>query len=166
VLLTTVPVGSWDAAVQVIAWYRARWLIERYHFVLKSGCRFEQLQLETAARLQRALAVYGLVAWRLLWLTYQARAEPDSPCTTILATHEWQALACTLLQTPLPPPTPPTLRQAVRWIAQLGGFLARKGDGEPGVQTLWRGLRRLDDIAATWLLLHPPAAQPPTSTYG
>ncbi|HUI87078.1 MAG TPA: IS4 family transposase, partial [Anaerolineales bacterium] len=40
-------------------------------------------------------------------------------------------------------------------IAKLGGFLARKGDGPPGVQTIWRGLNRLSDIAATWRLLHP-----------
>lgn len=63
-------------------WYTLRWVIERFHYVLKSGCHIEQLQLETAARLQRALATYALVAWRLLWLTYQARvpaAQPASP---------------------------------------------------------------------------------------
>jgi hypothetical protein len=154
VLLTTLPVTGWDDAVQIVRWYRARWLIERYHFVLKSGCGIEKLQLESAERLQRALAVYSVVAWRLLWLTYLARQQPDEECTVILARHEWQALYCTIHQTLIPPATAPTLRQAVRWIAQLGGFLARTGDGEPGVQTIWRGLRRLEDIAATWLLLH------------
>ena len=48
----------------------------------------------------------------------------------------------------------PTLREAIRMIALLGGFLGRKGDGEPGVKTIWRGLRRLHDIAATWKLAH------------
>lgn len=167
VLLTTVPVTGWDDAVQIVRWYRTRWLIERYHFVLKSGCGIEKLQLESADRLQRALAVYCVVAWRLLWLTYEARQQPDEVCTVVLARHEWQALYCTIHQTPLPPATAPTLRQAVRWIAQLGGFLARKGDGEPGVQTIWRGLRRLEDIAATWLLVHRAAPdQLDDSTYG
>lgn len=55
---------------------------------------------------------------------------------------------------PIPPAEPPTLTQAVRMIARLGGFLGRKGDGEPGVKTIWRGLRRLHDIAATWKLAH------------
>lgn len=55
---------------------------------------------------------------------------------------------------PVPPDTPPSLRDAVRWIAKLGGFLGRKSDGEPGVKTVWRGLRRLHDIANTWDLLH------------
>jgi transposase-like protein/transposase Tn5 family protein len=151
-LWTTLPVTSWDEAIAVVAAYRARWLLERYHFVLKSGCGIEQLQLETAERLERALAVCCIVAWRLLWLTYQARETPDLPCTEILASHEWEALVCTVQGTPVPPADPPSVREAVRMIAQLGGFLARRDDGEPGVKTIWRGLIRLNDIAATWLL--------------
>ncbi len=79
-LLTTLPVLTWDDAMWTVEWYSRRWLIERYHFVLKRGCRIAQLQLETCARLQRALATYGIVAWRLLWLTYQARRQPGVPC--------------------------------------------------------------------------------------
>jgi hypothetical protein len=152
-LWTTLTVTDWDDAVRVAEIYRHRWLIERYHFVLKSGCGIEHLQLETGDRLERALTVYSIVAWRLLWLTYQARVTPEESCTAVLATHEWQALVCTIQQTPVPPPTPPTMREAIRLIARLGGFLARTGDGEPGVKTIWRGLIRLDAIAATWLLL-------------
>lgn len=102
-LLTTLAINCFEDVVQCLRWYSYRWLIERYHYVLKSGCRLEQLQLETAERIQRALATYTIVAWRLLWITY----------------------------------------------------LARKGDGEPGVKTIWQGLRRLHDIAQTWLLLSP-----------
>jgi hypothetical protein len=150
--------------VQVLRWYSYRWLIERYHYVLKSGCRLEQLQLETgdseallrsADRIQRALATYTIVAWRLLWITYLARYHPETPADTVLATHEWQALYCTIHKTPQPPLSPPSLNTCVRWIAQLGGFLARQGDGEPGVKTIWQGLRRLHDIAQTWLLVSP-----------
>jgi len=151
-LWTTLPVTTWDEALAVVQAYERRWLIERYHFVLKSGCGIEQLQLETAERLERALAVCCIVAWRLLWLTYQARETPDVPCTEVFARHEWQALVCTMHGTPVPPAQPPSLREAVRMVAQLGGFLARKGDGEPGVKTIWRGLIRLNDIAATWVL--------------
>lgn len=158
-LLTTLPVATFEDAVQCVEWYCARWLVERYHFVLKSGCRVEDLQLETAARLQCALATYSLVAWRLLWLTYEARQQPTTSCATALEAHEWQALYCTIHRTPTPPALPPTLHEAIRWIAQLGGFLGRTRDGHPGVKTLWRGLRRLHDIAATWSLLHqlPPS---------
>jgi len=156
-LLTTLPVNRFAQAMQAVRWYSLRWLVERYNFVLKSGCRIEELQLETADRLQRALATYGIVAWRLLWLTYEARRNPDAPCDTVLEAHEWQALYCKTHDTPVPPATPPTLHEAVLWIAQLGGFLARRHDGDPGAKTIWRGLRRLSDIASTWELAHRPA---------
>lgn len=159
-LLTTRRVETFAQAQQCIAWYSWRWLIERCHFILKSGCRIERLQLETAERLERALATYCVVAWQLLWLTYQARAHPEERCETVLQPQEWQALQATITQNPLVGDQPPTLQQAVRWIAQLGGFLARKSDGEPGVQTIWRGLRRLEDLSSMWLLLHPPPSAP------
>jgi hypothetical protein len=156
-LWTSLPVPDLDAALRCVRWYSDRWLIERYHFVLKSGCGLEKLQLEEAARIERALATYCIVAWRLLWLTHAARQTPDIPCDRVLNRPEWQALYCYIHKTSRPPTTPPTLRQAVRWIAQLGGFLGRKSDGEPGVKTIWLGLRRLADLAAMWQLLMPSA---------
>mgnify|MGYP001252730798 CR=1 FL=1 len=157
-LATTLKVTSLAEALECIDAYRLRWLIERYHYVLKSGCQIEQLSLHTPDRLLRALAVYAIVAWRVLWLTYEARQAGDQPCDVLLKPHEWQALYCVIHQTATPPDAPPTLHQAVIWIARLGGFLGRKGDGFPGPKTIWQGLRRLDDIANTWLLAHtsPP----------
>ena len=152
-LLTTLPIECLSDAVGSVRWYSYRWLIERYHFTLKSGCRIEELQLETADRIERALATYSIVAWRLLWLTYEARVNPELPCDRVLETYEWQALYARLHKSQTVPSQPPSLRQAVRWIAQLGGFLGRKGDKEPGVKTIWRGLRRLHDMSETWKLL-------------
>lgn len=154
-LFTTIPVESMDAVQRCVRYYTYRWLIERYHYVLKSGCRVEELQLEHADRLHRALATYSSVAWRLLWLTYEARQNPEQSCEVALASHEWQSLYCYVHRTTQPPASPPSLREATLWLAKLGGFLARKGDGAPGVKVLWRGLRRLTDIAATWQLFHP-----------
>jgi hypothetical protein len=154
-LLTTIPILGLADATRCVQWYSFRWLIERYHFVLKSGCRIERLQLETAQRLERALAVYAIVAWRLLWLTYQARLSEQQSCAIVFEPHEWQALCCIVLGSSSPPKHPPSLQTAILYVARLGGFLARKRDGPPGVQTIWRGLCRLSDIAATWLLLHP-----------
>lgn len=91
-LLTTLPINTFEQACQCVRWYSFRWLIERFHFTLKSGCRIEQLQLETAERLLKALATYSMVAWRLMWLTYQARLAPDDTCEAILLTHEWRLL--------------------------------------------------------------------------
>ncbi|BCU09960.1 hypothetical protein OA58_11665 [Microcystis aeruginosa NIES-88] len=77
-------------------WYSYRWLIERYHFVLKSGCGLEKLQLETGRRIEMALATYSIVAWRLLWLTYQARLHGEESCESFLEEHEWQSLCATI----------------------------------------------------------------------
>jgi len=151
-LLTTRPLPTGEAALETVRWYAARWLVERYHFALKSGCKVEELQLRAADRVERALALYAIVAWRLLWLTYLARAAPEVPCTVALTTDEWQALYAAIHQTRSLPPRPPPLGQAVRWIARLGGFLGRAGDGEPGLKVLWRGLQRLEDLTLGWHL--------------
>ena len=72
-LLTTLAIETFEQAWQCVFWYSLRWLIERFHFTLKSGCRIEALQLETAERLLNALATYSIIAWRLMGLTYHAR---------------------------------------------------------------------------------------------
>ena len=157
ILLTTLSVNSLDDAHQIVRFYTYRWVVERFHYVLKSGgCHFEDSQLRTVEALHRLLAVCSRVAWRLLWLTYQARQTPDAPCTVALSETEWQALSAFVAQSPVPAELPPTLQQAAHWIAHLGGFIGRKSDGNPGVKTLWRGWQRLQDIVATWTLFHPP----------
>jgi hypothetical protein len=154
-LLTTCPTPTWVEACERVEWYAARWLIEVYHKILKSGCRIEARQFEQAARLKRYVAVDSVVAWQGLYLTMAGREMPNLPCTTILATDEWQALYCFIHQVSQPPITPPTLRDVTRWIAQLGGFLGRARDGQPGTTVLWRGLQRLHDIVVSWQLFHP-----------
>jgi hypothetical protein len=155
VLLTTMPVKTFADAVEKIQWYVQRWKIERYHLTLKSGCTVEELQLETLERIENALAIYSVIAWRLLCVTYEARLEPEAPCTVVLENHEWQALYCMVNKTPNIPDNPPTLNEAIRMIAKLGGFLGRKGDGQPGVMVLRRGMKRLHDISQMWLITHP-----------
>lgn len=156
ILLTTLPVTNLEAAYRIVRFYTYRWLIERFHYVLKSGgCRFEDSQLHTVEALHRLLGLCSRVAWRLLWLTYQARQTPQAPCTVALSEPEWQALTAFVNRSQTPAPAPPSLQEAVRAIARLGGFIGRKSDGEPGVKTLWRGWQRLQDIVATWLLFHP-----------
>ena len=152
-LLTNTPVTSFEEAYRVIGWYCGRWQIEVFHKVLKSGCRVEACRLETADRLCRFVALMSVIAWRLHWMTYINRCQPDLPCTLVLTTIEWEALYMRIHKSNQLPDTVPTVRQAVRWMAQLGGFLGRRSDGEPGVTTLWRGWQRLQDIAATWYLV-------------
>jgi hypothetical protein len=143
-LVTTRRVSTRAAAVQVVGWYARRWLIERYNYVLKSGCRVEELQLGTRDRLDRALATYAVVAWRVLWLAYAARGDDPGSCAEALDPDEWRVLQIQSGEEPTE--SPPDLGTAVRWVARLGGFLGRKADGPPGVRVIWRGLRRLDDL--------------------
>ena len=89
-LLTTVPITSTEEALSLLEWYAARWGIEVWHTVLKSGCRIEDKQLETADRLKRCLALYSVIAWRILYATMLARVVPDLPCTVLVDEDEWQ----------------------------------------------------------------------------
>lgn len=152
-LLTTVPTPRVDDVIERVHWYTCRWTIEVWHRVLKTGCRIESRQLETADRLAVALTLYSIIAWRILYATMLARTAPDLPCTVILSQDEWQALYCNVNRVPEPTATAPTLGEAVQWIAKLGGFLARKSDGEPGPQVLWRGFQHLPYITDMFLIM-------------
>lgn len=153
-LLTTIPIESLDQACMCMSWYSCRWVIETYHKVLKSGCRVEERQFGDTENLQRYLALDAVVAWRVLFLTMLGRNQPELLCTIILDNDEWQALYCFLNHTRQPPQKIPSLQEATRWIAQLGGFLGRKSDGFPGSMSIWRGLQRLSDITEAWKVFH------------
>ncbi len=156
-LLTNTAVASFAEAQQVIGWYCCRWQIEVFHKVLKSGCRVEDCRLQTADRLHSFVALMSVIAWRLHWMTYINRCQPDLPCTAVLTDVEWEALYMRIHKSKRLPNEVPTVHQAVRWIAQLGGFLGRKSDGEPGVTAIWRGWQRLQDLAATWEIVKEQA---------
>jgi hypothetical protein len=117
-----------------------------FFHVLKNGCRVEALQLATVQRLERALALFMVVAWRIARLMRLGRTCPDLEAELFFEGAEWKA-AFILNKKPLPK-TPPRLNEVIRLVAKLGGFLGRKGDGEPGVKTLWQGLQRVMDFAA------------------
>jgi hypothetical protein len=141
-LLTDIPVSTDDEARAIIEWYRARWEIEIYFRVIKNACHIEALRLQTANRLYNAMAVYLIIAWRLHMLTMLAREQPEAPCNQVLSDEEWQTIYIMQKEKP-PPKKPPTLREITRMLAMLGGFLARKGDGEPGTKSIWIGYANL-----------------------
>jgi len=156
-LLTTLPMPELTAAVTVLGYYTLRWKIEVWHKILKSGCRIEARQLESFERLERVLRVDAIIAWRVLYLMTQGRAHPQLSCTVALEDYQWKALYAFMKKAPPPPSDqPPSLGQALLWVARLGGFLARKNDGHPGPQVLWRGLAKLDTLAQAWLAFSSP----------
>src|SRR2546422_2362275 len=95
-----------------------------------------------------------------------ARAVPEMPCSVLLELDEWQALYCAIHQCPTPPEEPPSLDQAVRWMAQLGGFVGRRRRDQPGTETLWRGVLHLIEPTQKYLIIRAEAAistqTPPT----
>ena len=145
-LLTNRKLTCLAEAKEIILWYRRRWAIEQYFYVLKQGCKVEELQLETVKRLELALAIYAIVAWRLCHLMRLGRTMPELDAELYFEPEEWKA-AYILWEKPLPK-KPPRLNEVIRLIAGLGGFLGRKGDGEPGAKTLWRGLSQVRTFAA------------------
>ncbi len=118
--------------------YRARWEIEILSDVLKNACRVEALQLGAIERIERALALYLVVAWCIAHLMRLGRTCPDLDALLFFDPDEIRMAY--LLRDNLPPAAP-RLNEALRQIARMAGFLARKGDGEPGVKTIWLGLK-------------------------
>lgn len=162
-LLTTVPVTSLAHATERLTWYARRWGIEVLHRTLKSGCRIEQRQLGQADRIEACLAIDLVVAWRIYYLNKLGREVPQAPCTVYFEEAEWKALMVFTTTDHVAPAQPPPLRDAIRRVASLGGFLGRNSDGEPGTQTLWLGLQRLNDIVTMWRLMNHATQWPVSS---
>jgi hypothetical protein len=143
-LITNRLVDCLEEVIELIDWYRARWEIEQFFFVLKTGCQVEALQLSAVERIERALALYVLVAWRVLRLMRLGRLCPELSCEVFFSPDEWQAAYLVARKTL--PKQPPTLNEVVRVVASFGGFLGRRRDGEPGAKSLWIGLQRVMDF--------------------
>ncbi len=140
VLLTSEPVQSFDAAWTILGYYEKRWLVEEYHKALKTGCRLESRQYETAKRLEAITGVLSILAVRLVQLKMIARDDPQRPADQVVPAKWIAMLQCLRKRTPS---EPWTVREFYREMAKLGGFLGRKSDGEPGWITLWRGFEKL-----------------------
>ncbi len=154
-LLTNREATTLAQAIELIDWYRARWEIEILFNVLKNGCRVEALQLGAIERLERALAMFLVVAWRIGYLMRKGRACPDLDAELFFDPDEIRGA---YLLTGLKQPARPKLNEVLRLIARLGGFLARKGDGEPGAKAIWLGLKEVHVAAKTLRALRAGAS--------
>ena len=140
-LLTSLPAKTFDEAWIVIGYYELRWLIEEYHKALKTGCHVEGRQLKTAARLEAMVGLMSVVAVRLLRLKSLARTNPEIRAQRVIPRVWLQMLKAA--RKGLNRVHDLTVGQFYREVAKLGGFLGRKGDGEPGWITIWRGWEKL-----------------------
>lgn len=150
-LLTSRKITSFQEARRIIGIYLRRWDIEVFFRVLKTGCRVERMQLKSREALVRALMVYLVIAWRILYLTHLGRRCPDLPCGCVFEEAEWKS-ACAVVKRPAEAGEP-TLREFIGIVGKLGGHLGRKCDGDPGAQVIWRGLARVRDFACVWRVM-------------
>ena len=157
-LLTSLPIETFEEVTTVIDYYCCRWEIEIYFRVLKSGCKIEELQFERQDRYEVCLAMYMIVAWRVLHVLMLGRKCPNMPCDGVLSEAEWKSVYVIVTRKQAPA-EPPLLTDMVTMIAELGGYLNRKYDGPPGPQTMWIGLQRTRDFATAWSAFGPRTAK-------
>ena len=140
-LLTTVEVADAADAAEVVRHYLQRWRVEDFFRVLKSGCRVEHLAFRTADRLQRALAINSVIAWRLMVMTLLGRQVPACAAELLFTDDELGFLGSYARKFGLRGPE--HWGAAVRLVAHLGGYRDRKHDPEPGHQIMWQGYEKL-----------------------
>lgn len=144
---TTLPMKSPEEVQRVVEFYTRRWQIEIFFRTLNSGCRIERRLFEQLPRTLNCLAVYPIIAWRVMYLCYLGRECPDMDCELIFSPSEWKSVYSIVHGRELPT-KPPRLNDLIRMIATLGGYVDPKT--EPGPQTLWTGLQRLHCFSLAW----------------
>jgi len=130
-LITSLPIRTLSDILFVIDVYVARWPIEVFFRVLKTGCQVEAIQLETKMRLQNSLMFYKIIAWRLMYVTYMGRECPELPCDVLFAEEEWKPVWKITCDQPLPQDAP-SLSEFIPLLAKLGGYNNRKTEAPPG----------------------------------
>ena len=145
-LLTTEPIDTVEQILRIVDWYRTRWLIEEFFKALKTGCAYEKRQLESLHTLLVALALLAPIAWRLLLLRHLSREQPATVATVALTPRQLQVLQASSVGAALPPA--PTVMDALRAVARLGGHLRQ--NGPPGWLVLARGFQKLLCMEAGW----------------
>ena len=142
-LVTNQPIGNAEEAWVNIEYYLQRWKIERFHYVLKSGCTVEKIQERSVARITTLVLMYSIIAVHIMNITYIARINPQLPCTMMFDHEEWKVLYCSVNKTQKAPKQPYSIADAVLYLGRLGGPKRAPSDGPPGVKTVWIGLMNL-----------------------
>lgn len=157
-LVTTLPIATLEQVQQIVKYYCLRWQIEIFFRTLKSGCRVEERLFERLSRTLNCLAVYSIVAWRVMYLCRLGRECPDISCEVVFTEGEWKSVYSVVKRSQPLPENPPTLNAMIRMVASLGGFIDRPKN-EPGPQTLWIGLQRLNCFSLAWDSFGPEGSE-------
>jgi hypothetical protein len=158
-LMTNEPIESVGAAYERVCYYTQRWKIERFHYVLKSGCAVEKLQERSIDKTTVLVLMYSVIAVVIMNMTYIARIYPEAPCTIFFEEEEWKALYCTGNKSKKAPKKPYSMQEAVTYLGRLGGPKRAPSDGPPGLKTVWIGLSTLNTLLAYREWLHDSVGQ-------
>ena len=152
-LMTNEPVETVQAAYEKVFYYTQRWKIERFHYVLKSGCAVEKLQERSMEKTTLLVLMYSVIAVCIMNMTHISRIRPEEPCTIFFEEEEWKVLYCTANKTKETPLKPYNIQEAVTYLGRLGGPKRAPSDGPPGVKAVWQGLSTLNTLLAyrEWL---------------
>lgn len=150
IFLTTLPIDKFKEAVKVIEYYLCRWEIEIFNKILKSGCKIEEKQLQTGDRLKVLIALFLIIAWRVQYLMMIGRTCPNMSCADLFEACEWKSVFRIINKNEPMPAEPPLLKDLIRMIAILGGYIGRSNDPPPGPKVMWKGLSRMSDFAMAW----------------
>jgi hypothetical protein len=142
-LATSESVTSFEEAYRYVGYYIQRWKIERFHYVLKSGCAIEKIQERSIEKTTALILMYSIIAVMIMNMTYMGRLKPDVPCSVLLETEEWQLLYRVANKTKTVPKKPYSMTDAINYLGWLGGPKRAPSDGPPGVKTIWIGLMKL-----------------------
>jgi hypothetical protein len=149
IFFTTLPIDTAEQVHNIIKYYLSRWQIEVLFHVFKTGCKVEEKELRTADRIKNMLALYLIVAWRVMYIMTVSRERPEISCTELFEEAEWKSVYKVIHKGSRIPTKPISLGEFVSLIAKLGGYLSRK-DSPPGPKVIWLGLRRTYDFALAW----------------
>jgi hypothetical protein len=148
ILICSLPTTTLEELRTRRDWYCDRWMVETFHDIEKNGCQEEARRFETVEGLETCLAVLSVVAVRVFQLRCALESAPEAPAEQVATRAEITVLSRHLGR----PPGGLSVRDFVRGVARLGGFLGRKHDGAPGVRSLWRGYQRLQDMVVGYEL--------------
>lgn len=147
ILLADKTCLSAEDALTILDYYAHRWKIERLHYVLKQGLKIEDFQFDTAEKLTNAVAMYTVIAWYIMWITYYSRSIPEGIPSIIIDDTEKDILEAYTGK------DIKTVLRAVMAIAILGGFIGgSKRYPHPGVKSIWIGIQKLEAMKQGWLL--------------
>ena len=150
VFLTTLPIDTFEQVALIIRYYLARWEIEIFFKVLKSGCKVEDRRFKECESLLSLIAVFLIIAWRIMYVLKLGRESPEISCDVIFSEAEWKSVYKITHKKSELPLAPPNLGNFIRMIAMLGGYLNRKNDPPPGPLLMWKGMLRMNDFALAW----------------